>query len=176
MSNPLENRGKFLAIDPGILGTGWALFWEEEYIIPPEKTGVLFTKVHATKENWLARAMSIIVGLEESQLHKEISKVYIELPTFFQSAKGQVCASGKDGADSDLVKLSVLIGMIVGHFAINSVRVELIPVNKWKGQLTKTAVHARLKNRLGDKFKYTNHADDAVGIGLWVKKVFQPSR
>jgi hypothetical protein len=81
----------------------------------------------------------------------------------FGSAKGYAVA-----ASGDLVKLSCLVGMIAGLCKAMGIIIYLVPVAKWKGQLTKEAVIYRIEKILG-KCTYEKDEWDAVGIGLWAK-------
>ena len=160
----------FVCIDPGIQGSGLAVFNGKDLM--PAKTAVF--KAKSVKETWINRASEIVDQLEDFLLDNlSIKKAYIELPTFFTSAKGASCATGKNGDDSDLVKLSVLIGRFYELFLGLKIEVEFIRVNDWKCQLPKEVVIQRISRRLKCSIDtFPNHAADAVGMGLWVLGVF----
>ena len=79
------------------------------------------------------------------------------------SAKGQVAA--ESGA---LVKLSQTIGRITQILIDAGCKVELIEVAKWKGTLPKEVCERRIRRLLPRiPEKQSNHAIDAIGIGLF---------
>jgi hypothetical protein len=187
-----------LCVDPGLSmgsgGTGWAVFNDDSLI--PERTGV----IRSGKGTWQQRAENICITMEHMLNYSEICDVrmlaaaYIELPTFFQNEKGLTCATGKDGDDSDLVKLSYLVGRIAGMFYMWQVPVTTVRINGaggWKGTgMGKMVVAHRIADRLGLKAEgrqddpklvrvkggeavISSHAIDAVGIGLHIKGVFK---
>ncbi len=167
----------FLTVDPGLGGTGLAVFDTEQ--LAPINTAVLNFKT--AKADWIDRATEIVEQLDaflekyNTKFHylSAISTAYIELPAFFTSAKGASCATGKDGGDSDLVKLAVLIGRFYEVFAMRSIKIKFIRVNDWKGTLSKEAVIKRICSRLKCPIDaYPNHVADSVGIGLFVKNCF----
>lgn len=163
---------KFITIDPGLGGTGYAVFGEGLF---PEKTGVLHSK---TTGSWAQRQTDIIEGLDDALSYiSQLDRAYIELPAFFESNKGVTCATGKDGGDSDLVKLSVMVGRIYEAMLGYDLDIHLIRVNHWKGTLPKKIVSLRIQKRLGlestGEEVFGDHACDAVGIGLFVKGVFK---
>lgn len=142
-----------MTIDPGIAGTGWAIFDNDTL----EYSGVL-TPPKALdwqhKMNWLIISLKLIAT---KKLPGKKIKIYVEMPAMFGSAKGQVTASS--GA---LVKLTLLVGQIMREFSA-----EVLPVNEWKGQLSKQIVEKRVKDFLpGCTAK--SHAIDAIGMGLYL--------
>jgi len=172
---------KIICIDPGLGGTGFAIFSGNKQDLLPERTGVLHSTTKATQTNWSLRQSEILARLievieEVPLIENNISvDVYIELPNFFRQKKGMTCATGKDGGDSDLVKLAVMVGRLQETFLVftKCTKIVLVPVS-WKGQLTKYAVENRIRQRIGcKKWEYGDHATDAVGIGLFVKGVFK---
>jgi hypothetical protein len=211
-----------LCIDPGQSrgtgGTGYALFKHDitdpkkkEYLIP-EKTGILKSR----KVSWEERVDDLIDQLETLLVTLDINDIgdtntlfpwldcYIELPNYFQSAKGQLCATGQNGDDSSLVKLATYVGelrrmlLCLGCRSVTYVRIN--GAEGWKGTMKKPAVASRIARRLNDVLPsnshlvrkgtkeeptlctgttevviYSSHCIDSIGIGLWVKKVFQPN-
>lgn len=182
-----------LSIDPGLSkspgGTGWALV--NEATLSPEKTGI----IRSCKDTWQNRAMNICEQLQSLLLSLlsddclSISLGLVELPTFFQSKKGMMCATGKEGDDSDLVKLAYLVGKISHVFYMFDIKCQTIGVNEWKGTgMSKYTVAYRIASRLGldvggskttpdllknGKVLISSHAIDAVGIALHYKGVFK---
>jgi len=179
-----------LCIDPGFSvgsgGTGWALFSDSKVSLFPEKTGVIKTR----SGTWEERISQVVTSLaKQPALFAFMGPrclVYIELPTFFQTEKGMSCATGKKGDDSDLVKLSILVGMIKQYYVSLGCTVRMLRINDWKGTIKKPAVAARIARRLWPgEFtvdddpairafeEFGDHALDAVGMGLFVKGVFK---
>lgn len=163
-----------LTIDPGLSvkpgGTGLALFKNND--INPTETKIIFPIGKTWEERLFYVQDEIENKLKEIGYSRNL-KVYIELPTFFTSVKGMTCATGKDNADSDLVKLAALAGSIYciakTHVYGQDSGVYFIRIQEWKGTLSKRAVESRIKRRLGLKqLPFSSHALDAVGIGLYV--------
>src|SRR3990167_4151964 len=145
-----------VTIDPGINGTGYAIWGNKELkkygvIIPPkqfkslkDKAGYIITQLDIAMCKYLSK----------------FNKVYVEEPAFFQSAGGRVTAGS-----GSLIKLTLLVGMIINKFDAMSVK-----VNDWKGQLPKEVVIQRIKNTLKEQVKdVKTHAWDAIGMGLYLK-------
>jgi len=180
-----QNKPKmFICLDPGLSrfpgGTGWALFNSISTHIVPVETGLITTRV--VKLSWEERVSEICKRVHHDLVPKlrwcgvVHGKVYIELPTLFLSAKGMTCASGKNGGDSDLVKLAFLVGSLSEIFREFDIPVQLIRVNDWKVQLNDKQVEDRVENRLGvlkGQLPYSIHETCAVAMGLWVKGSFK---
>ena len=119
------------------------------------------------KQDWTDRLRSVMEKLEGMFFQHDITEVYCEVPQFFgASIRGQVTAD-----TGDLVKLSAMVGAIAELCRQRRVRLILVPVIQWTGQLPKSVVKARIKKRLPD-LAVKSHAIDAVGIGLHAKGFF----
>jgi hypothetical protein len=146
---------RIFAVDPGIGGTGWAVL---------ERGGILveYGVIHKDSkgEDWESKGFSIAWELKAAQKRLSANRAYVEFPSLFQSAHGQMVARR-----GDLVKLAWFTGLLSGSL----VGVTLVPVNDWKGQLPKGVVANRIQKILGEKdcASIKSHAWDAVGIGLW---------
>lgn len=153
----------FLAVDPGIGGTGAALF------TPGCK--VPQTWVFNAKRTlpWWQRALSIAGDIDRLQREYRFSTCFCECPQFFASASGEMVAGR-----GDLVKLSIAVGAVAGVLR-QSAKFYPIEVNVWKGQLTKENVNRRIARTLGavNVGDFVSHAWDAVGIGLFAKGKFE---
>jgi len=157
-----------LAIDPGINGTGYAL-WEKQpkgkTLRPvPSEVGVLRKRFdsYVTTANWIADQLE---GYGTANLI-----VTCEFPEF------QTSASRSMGwMRGDLQKLTYLVGVLGRTFRGGSF--EPVPVSQWKGQLPKDVVTRRIVQELGtadcERLGIKTHAWDAVGIGLWRLGVFE---
>jgi hypothetical protein len=147
-----------ISIDPGLTGTGYAVFGKRGLI----RCGVLTAPrgwEWYDKIRWYCDELETIY---ERQSITARQPIVLELPEFFQSAGGQLTARSQA-----LVKLSMLTGAI--HYCLG-VGVLITPT-KWKGQLPKEVVVKRLRKRLGtavlNRVKPSSHAWDAIGIGLY---------
>jgi len=147
-----------LTIDPGI-HIGYAI-WKQNRI----ENKVLHYPV----------AFGVVQGKDEEKRFDKFKKIISQYPIYNvymensalmkHSAKGTVTA--ESGA---LVKLSQTIGRIVQICKDQGMKVELIPVSKWKGTLPKDVCERRIRRALPDLSKdISNHAIDAIGIGLYI--------
>lgn len=161
--------GKVLFVDPGIIGSGCA-FWDEVVragITKPASEPQI-TEGHNPKDSklsWDIRA-DVLCAWFNGVIHTlEPQIVVIEFPELWSSSPVSQASAGR----GDLFKLAYLVGAfgeIVRHQT--GTGPVLISPAKWKGQLTKKAVHARIERALGD-VKYPEHIADAVGMGLAVQ-------
>lgn len=143
----------YLSIDPGLAGTGWAV-WNKTGRL--KKHGVLTPKASAvSKKAFLARELCNIAQVEK------VVEAWIEYPAKFGGVKGNMVANR-----GDLVKLAELVGYIEAALNMLDITVEPIPVMKWKGQLPKDIVIKRILRILPD-CKAKSHDWDAIGIGLY---------
>jgi hypothetical protein len=153
---------RIIAIDPGVGGTGYAIF----------DNGILvkFGTVKAIGNEWLYKCSNILFLLD-GQINGfyQVEKVLIECPQFMSGSSGRMVA-----ARGDLVKLTLLTGMILQKFMVKYgvSAIELVEPSKWKGQLPKSVCNNRVLKILKSKnnslpLKFDDHGLDAVGIGLW---------
>jgi Holliday junction resolvasome RuvABC endonuclease subunit len=157
-----------LTVDPGSRGTGWALWrtgsWEA--LEGPVLTGVCYGN---PKLDFSQSTRKIINKIAEALESKPLSEVYIEWPINFGNDRGE---QAKD--KGDINKLSFAIGAISQYaWEVKKANVILVSVNRWKGQLPKRIVNARIEKLLGDCSGFRSHAWDAVGLGLWAKGYFK---
>lgn len=155
---------RILGIDPGLSGTGWAVLDDGGNLV---LSGVLnFT---SGKEEWQKRAIKYGKVVGEICKVAMVDLVGIEYPAFFNSAGGTMVA--KKG---DLLKLTFLVGIIYSYVRRHQgIKVLLVPVNEWKGQLPKEIVVMRIIRKLGKKQtkKLKSHDWDATGIALHLSGV-----
>lgn len=156
----------FITWDPGFGGTGFALFSRTKR--GPLKTGVI-------------RPPGAGMDLEyrATYLYKRVSKVIqslnpdrcvVEWPAYFHgSAAGQAAAGS-----GDLMKLTLAASVVFCASANLRIPCDLLPVNDWKGQLSKKVVIYRVKGYLGEDkcTQFKDHVWDAVGMGLSIKGTF----
>lgn len=156
-----------LAVDPG-LQMGWAYFPEGKKY--PTKAGLIkpmtkgkdfFVQLHST----IAQFASLLIKFSPRD-------TAVEWPSYFSSLGGRATAGS-----GSLVKLTFGIGklaQIVEAYGSNFVPV---PVNKWKGQLSKRIVEKRIRRILPvaklKKLKPEKDVWDAIGIGLYMRGLFK---
>ena len=150
------NLRKVISIDPGVY-IGYAT-WEAGRF----KRGVL---THPLEYGFIHNK-----DLEKTfyQFKKYIAKnsgiryAYMENSVLMKKGKGIVAA--ESGA---LVKLSQTIGRITQILVSFGIKVELIPVAKWKGSLPKKVCEHRIRRLLPRlRENEADHTIDAIGIGL----------
>lgn len=150
-----------LAIDPGLAGTGWALWIEPAVEDAPNKVGVI--PPFGPRLDLAERCEHIVMALPY-MAHDSI--VVCEFPEF-QGDTGRMMGWRK----GDLQKLTFLVGYIAGR--LEQHRFVGVRPSIWKGQLPKSVVEDRITERLGKAWVTASgvktHAWDAVGIGLWFK-------
>lgn len=158
-----------LALDPGLEGTGWALWPSEPRVhramrkFAPTAVGVI-TARKSEDEDWWQRAFEIsdtVCALMPSRK----TLVVAEFTEFHGSAFRQM--GWKTGA---LQKLTFLSGVIAR--AVQPAPFQPITTSTWKGQMPKTVVQDRITSRFGlaecKRLGIKTHAWDAVGLGLYV--------
>jgi len=152
-----------LSIDPGLTGTGWALW------VPPFKRPCLLGVIKTGKGEWWDRAQSIADQIvEHCDTHTRVVAEFTEYHAAVTSSMGW-----KTG---DLQRLTFLCGAIAGRVYPR----KFLPVTAsgWKGQLPKDVAAKRIEAIIGRKAcqrlglpeikrRSDTHAWDAVGIGLW---------
>ncbi len=150
-----------ITIDPGTSGCGWAI-WTHSWdlvsygiFIPEEWRGGEYSELR----KWLYKAEQVSEKIRQL-CWEAVDELYIEYPSVFG---GGVAA--QSGA---VVKLACLVGMIMGNSGAGYRF--LVPVQEWKGQMSKSMVEKRIK-RILPTCKATSHAIDAIGIGMYKKGV-----
>lgn len=147
----------FISIDPGI-ETGYAI-WSQQGEL--RTFGVIS---HGPRMEWLARTELTCGSLDQIlAANPELAEMVCEWPQYFESEGGRGSA-----ASGDLIKLVFMVGRTAQLAAYRGIRFLPVGVNSWKGQMSKEAVKARIKKRLGEAATVGiyKHAWDAVGIGL----------
>ena len=146
----------WISVDPGISGTGVAV-WDDDKQVP---TWVVPMK-HKTKDEYMAH-FNKLFNL------KVITHCVCENATYFQGDdRGEVTLrSGK------LIKLAQFIGGIQEVCRANHVTVELVTPQKWKGQLPKRITIKKVMQHwpsvpFNPKKESDSHMFDAIAIGMW---------
>lgn len=160
-----------LSLDPGISGTGWAVWdrhgrdcdWQK--IVPPLAVGVIMPK----GGEYIARTQSITEKLALTLKTHKVSDVVCEFPEYFgDTAKGYAATS-----DGSIYKLAFFIGAVAQLCFDRGIIFNDVNVTTWKGQLPKEVITKRIVALLGidacTNLCVSTHAWDAVGIGLYAK-------
>jgi hypothetical protein len=160
--------GRFITIDPGLGGTGWATWnrFERKRLTAPNDSGSI-PAPSADLSMW--RRIDCILTQIQMVCHRElVFEVIVECPQFFEGGRG--LAAARDG---DLVSLSILAGAILAVATRKSESGHLVTVNEWKGNMSKELTRERVSSKLPDYRLRTNttHESDAVGLGLYVKGI-----
>lgn len=174
---PVRLRGivRMLAVDPGLSGTGWALWTRPTtrrgFAAPPDAVGV-FTPSKALA--WDAKVSAIAMKLDEALAESEFDPatcdgetlVVVEMPEWQGSVKRAMTWT-----TGDMQKLTYLVGYLGGYYA-PLYRYLPVLVRDWKGQLPKDVVQRRIERKLGldvcQHLGIKTHAWDAVGVGLYM--------
>ena len=168
--------GNFISIDPGLGGTGYAI-WSRERATKlenPIESGSIQAPVDGRLE---VRMAWLCVAIRHICSQHSVLELVIEQPQFMEGGKGLVAAR-----DGDLVTLSILVGALCGSLwrcengrdIAASYGTHLVPVNVWKGNMSKDLTDTRVRSKL-PKWKNqsdTTHESDAVGLGLYAKGMF----
>ncbi len=170
------SKADFFTIDPGLTGTGWALWSGKTFdkVVPPIASGGMtpsWKNPEGDELPWqycVAQfAHRIVFDLRKRFNKREVGLFYIEEPAFMEGGKGMVTARS-----GGLLKLMSLYGAILGA-ASGPGCFQVVPVRvaEWKGQTPKDIIARRVMKRLPNLQLTTkaSHEMDAVGIGLYLK-------
>jgi len=153
----------FLTVDPGVGGTGLALWGA----YPRKGPRVTLCITPETKGSWELRAQQVVLQYGEFLKKYHPDSTYIEEPSVWMTPKG-LASAGR----GDVGKLIEIVGMLSVMTYIYCEQWPIkVPVVKWKGQLPKNIVDRRIKRILGKT--YNEHVSDAVGMGLFLQGYFQ---
>jgi hypothetical protein len=160
------NVGNFLTIDPGLGGTGWAVWSRETFkaLCPPMDSGAIV--IARGDRPWWWHCIEIAHRVQCIMTQSASGVVYVEQPQFMEAGKGLAAARG-----GDLIKLTSMFGAIMGACNNQSRQFCPVPIPEWKGNMPKDVFEPRIRSRIpkwSPKTK-TSHEIDAVGIGLFVK-------
>ena len=160
----------YMTVDPGFGGTGWALWAYGE--LKPLDFGVIHISRQAKsafhidgggiRHSLEERSRSLMVKVGTVLKRPELLCVQVEWPQLFASGRGMASA-----ARGDLGSVYLAAAMVAAAAWHCGIAVNFLPVNEWKGQLSKEQVEHRVCRALKCKIgHYPNHALDAVGMGL----------
>lgn len=154
-------KERWLCIDPGLGGTGWAVFHKDRGL--PSAWGVIHSP--GSKEFLAARCVSV-----EKKFRMVCEVHRIQMCIFESQGLWASAASMASGFKGDLTKLTFLTGWLSGvAYSMQGQYPHLLEPSMWKGQLPKEIVIKRIDRAFGKKVEIPDHAADAVGIGLAVK-------
>lgn len=170
-----------IAVDPGISGTGVAIFQIKPQLVKPIGAFNVYPSALPIQEKhkitWMHNASScfshfkteVSSWMEKKGLYLGIIEVvWCEVPTVFDSAISLAAAK----TDS-ITKMAFFCGLIAAH-TWSRLGGTFCPVEvlEWKGQLPKKIVADRIEKIIGPH-PYKSHAIDAIGIGLHKMGVFK---
>jgi len=156
-----------LAIDPG-LQMGYAYFPEGKKY--PTRAGLI--KPEARGEDFFVQLHSTIAQFASLLMKFSPRDTAVEWPSYFGSLGGRAAAGS-----GSLVKLAFGIGKLAQISEAYGSNFVPVPVNKWKGQLSKKIVEKRIRKILPaarlKKLKPEKDVWDAIGIGLFMRGLFE---
>lgn len=174
-----------LSIDPGITGTGVAVWMPDEWgenslpfdafnIYP---SGMLDSfplwagGLHSAYANdWQSKAEVICAKLANHLLKRKHSPmiVFCEFPEYMEGVRGHTAA-----VSGDLLKMTYLVGKLSEWARNEGSRFIPITPGEWKGNLSKGVVERRICRLMPEAGiqGYKSHTWDAIGIGLYAKGV-----
>lgn len=156
---------RMISVDPGVGGTGVAV-WKGSKLYES-------ATLHSYLEIWERKAFEIADEFLRRYVEPfKAHTIVLEKPAFMAGAGGTMVARS-----GDLVKLCLLTGMLVQAARQKETEIRLVLPTQWKGQLPKDVTKRRVIEALGYEnqtmsAKHSDHAFDAVGIGLWVQGRF----
>lgn len=159
-----------MAIDPGLTGTGVAIWVKNQPKIP-----VLATVVNsrgAVSDDWIDRVNMIACNVQELAMEYKVREIICEMMEMHQSARAQMMWKA-----GDFQRTLFLVGTIYGMTEAFTPLFKVTPPSEWKGQLPKSVTINRVKRILGPeachRLGIEKHAWDAVGIGLWHRGIMK---
>ena len=162
----LETTEPVLCIDPGIGGTGVAVFRSitkaksREDAIPPQYTEVFRGASDSSWDDQVYHIGSAVAGISEFW---KVRHTIMEFPGLWNTGVSHASA-----ASGDLFKLTFLCGVIAQ--AVHGYKPILVSPQQWKGQLPKDVVMRRI-GLCFPTLELKDHMADAVGMGLWAQGI-----
>jgi len=165
-----KDVGSVLFVDPGLEGTGWAMFYglntKPAAAIVPTAADVIRVRPTEYEDGWIGHAAAIIALFRGILAAMKPSTVVLEMPQLWSgNAKSAASAAGGEGETGDLFKLAYLVGGMgeTANGLCGSLPILILPY-EWKGQLSKEMVAERVERLIGKIPK--DHAADAIGMGM----------
>jgi len=154
---------RLMAIDPGLQGTGVAIFKMGK---PRPVYCAVIKSRGAVGPSWTDRVHRIAEQVSDLCVEHNVRGIVCEMMEMHQSPRAQMM--WKTG---DLQRTLFLTGAFFGMTEAGVVNFRLVPPSEWKGQLPKSVTINRINKLLGKgvgtELEIESHAWDAVGIGLW---------
>lgn len=151
-----------VAVDPGLRGSGLAIFDAGElvlgcYVVNPER-------VARGPRAWTAMAGALL-----DQYPLCCDHFVVEMPQF----DGRTWNSG-----SDIFEVVGVVGVVLASFAGRTETAMSVTPGEWAGLVPKTVRHWRMRQQLSpseiadieDAGALTHNTYDAVALGLWAAK------
>jgi len=167
----MTNFEHVLGVDPGINEIGWAIWKPARRRLPtcPLVAGVMKVTagdIRSLTKAERAAALANRVIRRALKERPERLRLAVEWPEFRPgNAVGHAAAVG-----DDLTALAACCGALIAHAMGRGWSRTVLPVSRWKGQLSKDTVNLRLTRAIGYRDssgkRFDTHAWDAVGIGL----------
>lgn len=150
---------KLIAFDPGITGTGYAIWNRGDKHTGPSAWGEFGTSGTTVQD---------YCGLVGRLLNQELKDVgilegVIENPALYNTPKGLAV-----GLDASFAKLYYAVGILLaGLYTKGVYNVKLYTPQAWKGTTPKEIHQKRIRQRVHGIHERYNHAVDAIGLGLY---------
>lgn len=157
---------KMISIDPGLVGTGFAIWHSFGGLVKLSNSGVIRPKKSIIGNDHLMRSHFISDELQELT-NGSIYEVVIETPELWSGS----AVSHASAAKGDLFSLAILVGVIARTLDPIGLRTNMVTPTVWKGQLSKKGVISRLNRKLEER-DWRDHEADAVALGLWYVGIF----
>ena len=142
-------------VDPGVSGTGVALWEDISALGPPDETD----RWSPRKVPWDVNFAQCVLWFEKWLGESPAQLVVIEGVEVWMGEKSLTA-----GARGNLSKLAYLVGALVHVCIVENVEWIIVTPSQWKAQLPKDAMQRRVRQALG--VSYREHEYDAVAMGL----------
>lgn len=157
-----KHAKRLLSIDPSTKTLGWALFDRRNGSADWRLVRSSYIR-RRPKADWMQGIDDMVAQLMGVAKKYGVHVVVIEKPQVFGGNAGVAAANTES-----VMKLSACVWAIrqAMRYVAPVMHVELVNVNKWKGQTPKSVTQMRVRRHWGWDGKDHNEAD-AVGIGDW---------
>jgi Holliday junction resolvasome RuvABC endonuclease subunit len=146
-----------LSVDPSIVSLGWSLWINGEHV----KHGAVR---HKDNTQDMTRLLHICSQLEDVvRPYSALYRVTVIIDTPGAYSYKRSTRNGKSLNTGSLMKLTKVIGAIIGRLSLYAYHIEEIPVADWKGNQTKATA-----GMIG-KVYGTTQSDiaDSISLALW---------
>lgn len=160
----LKQNNFVISIDPGITGTGLAIWDYPTKTI--KHTEVITVPSRDNKISWEIRSELVLRQCWSVFESYRPQIIYCERPTYFATTEKGLKSAG----DKAFEKLVFFTGSLWGLAITQNIMWNFIEIQDWKGQMSKEIVIARLDKKFPNN-TFKTHVYDAVGIGLFALKL-----